>query len=33
MRFNEAWLREWANPDIDTDTLVHQLTQEMNANV
>lgn len=26
MRFNEAWLREWANPDIDTDTLVHQLT-------
>ncbi|MAY10197.1 MAG: phenylalanine--tRNA ligase subunit beta [Alcanivorax sp.] len=26
MRFNEAWLREWVNPDIDTDTLVHQLT-------
>lgn len=26
MRFNEAWLREWVNPDIDTDALVHQLT-------
>ena len=26
MRFNEAWLREWVNPAIDTDTLVHQLT-------
>lgn len=26
MRFNEAWLREWVNPDIDTDALVHQIT-------
>ena len=26
MRFNEAWLREWVNPAIDTDTLVKQLT-------
>ena len=26
MRFNEAWLREWVNPDIDTQTLAHQLT-------
>ena len=26
MRFNEAWLREWVNPDIDSDTLAHQLT-------
>jgi len=26
MRFNEAWLREWVNPAIDTDTLVQQLT-------
>lgn len=26
MRVNEAWLREWVNPDVDTDTLVQQLT-------
>ena len=26
MRFNEAWLREWVNPDINTDQLSHQLT-------
>lgn len=26
MRFSEAWLREHANPDINTDQLVHQLT-------
>ncbi|WP_101675150.1 phenylalanine--tRNA ligase subunit beta [Alloalcanivorax mobilis] len=26
MRFNEAWLRQWANPEIDTDTLVRQIT-------
>ena len=26
MRFSEAWLREYVNPDIDTDTLAHQLT-------
>ena len=26
MKFSEKWLREWVNPDIDTDTLAHQLT-------
>lgn len=26
MKFSEAWLREWVNPDIDTDTLCQQLT-------
>lgn len=26
MRFNEAWLREWVNPAIDTETLAQQLT-------
>ncbi|MGH8547203.1 MAG: phenylalanine--tRNA ligase subunit beta [Methylococcales bacterium] len=26
MRISEAWLREVVNPDIDTGTLVHQLT-------
>lgn len=26
MRFSEAWLREYVNPAIDTDALVHQLT-------
>jgi phenylalanyl-tRNA synthetase beta chain len=26
MRFNEAWLREWVNPDINTEQLSHQLT-------
>ncbi|MFW5450738.1 MAG: phenylalanine--tRNA ligase subunit beta [Methylophagaceae bacterium] len=27
MKFSEKWLREWVNPDIDTATLVEQLTQ------
>ncbi len=26
MRVSESWLRESVNPDIDTETLVHQLT-------
>ena len=26
MQISEHWLREWVNPDIDTDTLVAQLT-------
>jgi phenylalanyl-tRNA synthetase beta chain len=26
MRFNESWLREWANPALDTEALMHQLT-------
>lgn len=26
MRFSEAWLREYVNPDIDTTALAHQLT-------
>lgn len=26
MKFSEHWLREFVNPDIDTDTLAHQLT-------
>ncbi|HYE38101.1 phenylalanine--tRNA ligase subunit beta [Methylocaldum sp.] len=26
MRFSEAWLREYVNPSIDTQRLVHQLT-------
>jgi len=26
MKFSELWLRSWVNPDIDTDTLLHQLT-------
>lgn len=26
MKFSEKWLREWVNPDIDTTTLVEQLT-------
>ncbi|MAM70734.1 MAG: phenylalanine--tRNA ligase subunit beta [Gammaproteobacteria bacterium] len=26
MKFSENWLREWVNPDIATDKLVHQLT-------
>mgnify|MGYP005840921995 CR=1 FL=1 len=26
MRFNEAWLREWVNPDLGTEQLAHQLT-------
>ena len=27
MKFSEKWLREWVNPDIDSATLVAQLTQ------
>ncbi len=26
MKFSEAWLREWVDPRIATDTLVHELT-------
>jgi len=26
MRFSEAWLREWVNPDVDTETLADQLS-------
>ncbi len=26
MKFSENWLREWVNPEIDTDTLCEQLT-------
>lgn len=26
MKFSEQWLREWVNPSVDTDALVHQLT-------
>jgi len=26
MKFSEAWLREWVNPNIDTHALCHQLT-------
>ena len=26
MKIAESWLREWVNPDIDTDELGHQLT-------
>jgi len=26
MRFNEAWLREWVNPDLDTLALANQLS-------
>jgi phenylalanyl-tRNA synthetase beta chain len=26
MKFSEKWLREWVNPNVDTDTLVAQLT-------
>ncbi|WWO96143.1 MAG: phenylalanine--tRNA ligase subunit beta [Candidatus Dasytiphilus stammeri] len=26
MKISEAWLREWVNPDIDTETLAKQLT-------
>jgi phenylalanyl-tRNA synthetase beta chain len=26
MKFSEAWLREWVNPEISTDALVEQLT-------
>lgn len=26
MKFSEKWLREWVNPEIDTQKLVHQVT-------
>ena len=26
MRFNESWLRQWVNPDLDTEALCHQLS-------
>ena len=26
MKFSEKWLREWVDPDIDTETLAHGLT-------
>ena len=26
MKIAESWLREWVNPDLDTDALGHQLT-------
>lgn len=26
MKFSEAWLREWVNPEISRDELVHQIT-------
>jgi phenylalanyl-tRNA synthetase beta chain len=26
MRFSESWLREWVNPDVDTQALADQLT-------
>ena len=26
MRFSEAWLREWVNPDIGTEALADQLS-------
>jgi phenylalanyl-tRNA synthetase beta chain len=26
MKLSEAWLRTWTNPEIDTETLIHQLT-------
>jgi phenylalanyl-tRNA synthetase beta chain len=26
MKFSEAWLREWVNPRMSTETLVHELT-------
>ena len=26
MKFSERWLREWVNPDLETDALVEQLT-------
>ncbi len=26
MKFSEKWLREWVNPDVDTTTLIAQLT-------
>ena len=26
MKFSEKWLREFVNPEVDTETLMHQLT-------
>lgn len=26
MKFSEQWLREWVNPDLNTEALAHQLT-------
>ena len=26
MKISEQWLREWANPDVDSETLIEQLT-------
>ena len=26
MKIAESWLREWVNPDLDTEALAHQLT-------
>ena len=26
MKFSEQWLREFVNPEIDSETLMHQLT-------
>ncbi|MEJ2534584.1 MAG: phenylalanine--tRNA ligase subunit beta, partial [Gammaproteobacteria bacterium] len=26
MKFSESWLREWVNPPLDTEGLVHELT-------
>ncbi|PKH03201.1 phenylalanine--tRNA ligase subunit beta [Psychromonas sp. MB-3u-54] len=26
MKFSEAWLREWVNPEITRDALIHQIT-------
>ena len=26
MKFSEAWLREWVDPNMSTETLVHELT-------
>ena len=26
MKIAESWLREWVNPDFDTEELAHQLT-------
>ena len=26
MKFSEAWLREWVNPDLARDDLLQQLT-------
>ena len=26
MKFSEAWLREWVNPEISSEELQHQIT-------